>query len=176
MCYQVKDSFVAPSNLQLISQGARENIRKSTKRQRSLANSDRHIDSESNLHFTKVPMLTCLFRLYSLLDGRSLPVHLVLLELEYFNANVGIFSRIELEINTEINKFNSRSPTSFPGSSLNSGPGCFQFLMVLFHFAEILLAGLIDFCVGFPTLCQGPRTLFIYLSTREICLSRGFYQ
>ena len=35
------------------------------------------------------------------------------------------------------------------------------------------------FCVGFPTLCQGPRNfflyLFIYLSTREKCLSRGFY-
>ena len=35
------------------------------------------------------------------------------------------------------------------------------------------------FCVGFPTLSQGPRNLFlyffIYLSTREKCLSRGFY-
>ena len=33
--------------------------------------------------------------------------------------------------------------------------------------------------MGFPTLCQGPRNLFlyffIYLSTREKCLSRGFY-
>ena len=48
-----------------------------------------------------------------------------------------------------------------------------------FFFFCTLAQKFTDFCVGFPTLCQGPRNLFIYLfsylSTREKCLSRGFY-
>ena len=109
-------------------------------------------------------MLTCLFRLYSLLDGRSLPVHLVLLELEYFNANVGIFSRIELEINTEINKFNSRSSNLVPRVLSLLWAGLFP------------ISGLIDFfccrCAG----CQPAKVIF-RLEARVLnrfCVERGF--
>lgn len=49
MCYLVKNSFVAPSNLQLISQG--ENISVRALRGRGHSQTLTAIDSESNLSF-----------------------------------------------------------------------------------------------------------------------------